>query len=243
MMHILRDIKNYATFKQKKRTMTTTQEMVSVLFEKDTLEKVKAQFKSGVEKSSIDSQDMTFRLFKTKFDNINLELLCSDAKGMFFKAIGFYRLENDRFSNYERLTLTILNEFVNDYKSLPNLASANINVKFMSIRENGIIGAFSRETVEKAIEIHQEKQSKQHFTHSDLKKYDKSLYSNGLKIDVLLAFNGNPQSYLDDDYQVNGALGTYPVDEKGLKLNPTVEHSDNYWKFYEMGLLSAFNGF
>lgn len=217
--------------------MTTTQEMVSVLFEKDTLEKVKAQFISGAEKTPIDSRDMTFRLFKAKYGNINLELLCSDARGMFFKAIGFYQLEN------EKLTLTILNEFVKDYKSLPNLATSNINLKFMSIRESGIIGAFSRETVEKAIEIHQEKQSKQHFTHSELQKYDKSLHSNGLKIDVLLAFDGNPQSYLDDAYEVNGAFGVYPLDERGLKLNPTVEHTNNYWKFYEMGLLSAFNGF
>ncbi|MBE7635129.1 hypothetical protein F7642_12430 [Tenacibaculum finnmarkense genomovar ulcerans] len=223
--------------------MTPTQEMVSVLFEKDTLEKVKAQFESGAEKIGMESRDMTFRLFKAKFGNINLELLCSDAKGMFFKTIGFYQLESDEFSSSEKLTLTILNEFVKDYKSLTNLTSSNISLKFMSIRESGIIGAFSRETVEQAIEILKEKQSEQHFTHAELQKYDKSLHSNGLKIDVLLAFDGNPQSYLDDAYEVNGAFGIYLINEKGLKLNPTVEHTNNYWKFYEMGLLSAFNGF
>lgn len=67
--------------------MTPTQEMVSVLFGKDTLDKAKTQFKSGAEKTPIDSRDMSFRLFKTKYGNINLEMLCRDNSGMYFKPI------------------------------------------------------------------------------------------------------------------------------------------------------------
>ena len=52
--------------------MTIKQEMVSVLFDKETVEKVKKQFSSSTEIVPIDARDMNFRLFKSKQGNINL---------------------------------------------------------------------------------------------------------------------------------------------------------------------------
>ena len=44
--------------------------MVSVLFDKETIEKVKNQFSNNTEIVSVEANDMTFRLFKTKLQNI-----------------------------------------------------------------------------------------------------------------------------------------------------------------------------
>lgn len=232
--------------------MTPTQEMVSVLFEKDTLEKTKAQFKSGVEKTPIDSRDMSFRLFKTKYGNINLEMLCRDDKGMYFKPIGFYEFEKGGFLSSGKLIVTILNEFKDDYENMTGVNTSNVDVKFMDIKESAVISAFSRETVEKVKEMFQLKENGLPqsvidrlgpFPHLHAMQFDKSLNSNGLNIDLLFSFEGYPQCFLDDEYQVQGAFGAYFKNENGYSLNPMAEHKSNYDKFHKMGLLSAFNGF
>ena len=232
--------------------MTPTQEMVSVLFEKDTLEKVKEQFKSGAEKTPIDSRDMSFRLFKTKYGNINLELMCRDNSGMYFKPIGFYEFEKGGFLSSGKLSVTIMNEFKDDYNSLNGISPSNVEVKFMNIRESGIIAAFSRETFEIVKEMYQLKANGLPqsvidqigpFPHLHAMQFDKSLNSNGLDIDLLFSFEGFPQCFLDDEYGVQGPFGAYFKDENGYSLSPMVEHKHNYDKFLQMGLLSVFNGF
>ena len=89
--------------------MTPTQEMVMTLFTKETIDKVKEQFKNGKEIVSNESFDMSFRLFKPTANYINLELLIQmpietgeeqDFPGigrgrmqttvMFFKPVGFF---------------------------------------------------------------------------------------------------------------------------------------------------------
>lgn len=232
--------------------MTPTQEMTSVLFEKDTLEKVKAQFKSGAEKTPIDSRDMSFRLFRTKYGNINLEMLCRDNSGMYFKPIGFYKFEKGGFFSSGKLTVTVLNEFKDDYKSVSGINPTNTEVEFMGIRESAVIAAFSRETIEMVKEMYRLKANGLPqavidqigpFPHLHAMQFDKSLNSNGLNIDLLFSMDGFPQCFLDDDYGVEGAFGAYIKNENGFSLNPTVEHKNNFDKFHQMGLLSAFNGF
>jgi hypothetical protein len=225
--------------------MTTTQEMASVLFEKDTLEKVKAKFKSSAEKSPVTSRDISFRLFKAKYGNINLEMLIRDNSGMYFKPIGFYEFENND------LTVTVLNEFKDDYYSVDGINPLNVEVKFMNMRESALIAAFSRETFEKVKEMYRlmENGLPQSvidqigpFPHLHAMQFDKSLYSNGLKIDLLFSMDGFPQCFLDDEYGVQDAFGAYFKNENGYSLNPMFEHKGNYDKFYQMGLLSVFNG-
>src|ERR1017187_7117917 len=100
--------------------MTPVQDMVSVLFENETISKVKQQFKAGNQKISIDSRNMNFRLFKRNYGNINLELLCRDASGIYFKTIGYYEFEKGGFLSSGKLSVTILKEFEPDYKELKN---------------------------------------------------------------------------------------------------------------------------
>jgi len=44
--------------------MTTVEDMIGVLFENETISKVKQKFKSDNQKIPIDSRNMNFRLFK-----------------------------------------------------------------------------------------------------------------------------------------------------------------------------------
>lgn len=230
--------------------MTVTQEMVNVLFEKDTIIKVKEQFSSNKEIVPIESRDMSFRLFKTNHGNINLELLATDNNGMYFKVIGYYDgFEKGGFFSSDKLSINILKEFEEDFKSLKNLNTQNINVKFMNTLQSGLIGAFSRETIHEVNLMYTQKEkgiSKEmaeqigQFPHIHAMQFDKSLTSNGLQIDLLFSTDGFPQCYLDDDYNIEGAFGAYFKNENGLSLNPTGDHKNNFDKFHKMGLLSAF---
>ena len=230
--------------------MTIAQEMVSVLFDKATIEKVKNQFSNNTEIVSVEANDMTFRLFKTKLQNINLELLTTDDKGMYFKVIGYYcDYVKGGFFSSDKLNVIILKEFEEDFKKLNNINKQNLNILFLSLKENALIGAFARETIQKVdimynqmkIEmLDQEINGFKQFAHY-APSFDKSLNVNGLNIDLLFSFEGFPQCYLDDDYNVEGAIAVYIKDERGLKLNPTIEYMKDFEKFHKMGLFSAFN--
>jgi hypothetical protein len=235
--------------------MTITEEMVSVLFDKGTLTNVKQQFKSGKEKIPINSENMNFRLFKSEHGNINLELLCQDSNGMYFKPLGFYEFEKGGFFSSGKLSLTILNEFVDDYKNLKNsnqISDNGINLIFMSIKESCLIAAFSRETIETIKIMYREKEigvSKEAvailgpFPHMHAMQFDKHIFSNGLKIDLLFSFDGSPQCFLDDEYKIDGAFGAYFKNANGFSLNPIVAYKSDFDKFSKMGLLTALNKF
>lgn len=231
--------------------MTPTQEIVSVLFEQNTLDKAIAQFEKGNIKTPIDSQDTTFRLYSTKYGTINLEMLCRDKNGMFYQPIGFYEY-NDGQIDIRKLTITVLNEFKQDFQSGIEINKTNIEVKFMSILESGIISAFSRETLEKVKEMFQLKEkglpqsvidrigSAPHLINM---QFDKSLMSNGLNIDLFFAFDGLPQCHLDDVYGIKGGFAVYNKNENGYSLGPATEHQANFEKFEQMELFTAFKGF
>ncbi|MGB5983340.1 MAG: hypothetical protein WBG46_14455 [Nonlabens sp.] len=232
--------------------MTPTQEMVSVLFEKDTLEKAKAQFKSRAEKTPIDGRDMSFRLFKTKYGNINLEMLCRDSKGMYFKPIGYYEFEKGGLLSSGNLTVTVLNEFKDDYNSVGEINPTNTEVKFMNIRQSGIIAAFSKETFNAAQEMYAEKENSSYQSYTTLlsnyrpnndAQYDKRIQSNGLIVELFFCEKGYPQSFLDDKYGLDGPIGAYHRENGQFSVSPMVKHLDIYEEFMEMGLLTVFNGF
>lgn len=218
--------------------MTITQEMVTVLFEKETIEKVKNQFSENQEIVSVESYDMNFRLFKTNEENINLELLTTDNNGMYFKVIGFYTKDT------EKMNVTILNEFEDAFEELIDLDTQNLNVRYMDIDESGLIAAFDRETIQAVQIMYSQMEKKSFGVFSPLGQFalsfDKSLTANGIKIDLLFSFEGFPQCYLDDDYNIEGAIAGYTKDENGLKLSPTIQYKNNFDKFYKMGLFSVF---
>ncbi len=233
--------------------MKTAEEIICVLFEKNTTDKVKKQFKSNDDKIPIDSRGINFRLKKYNEGNINLEMLCRDDSGIYFKPIGFYEFVKGGLFSSGKLNVTILLEFVEDFNKLKKeneIDDSNIMVNFLSIKENGIIAAFSRETVENVKIMYQQKAkgvSKEvadiigPFPHLHAMQFDKALISNGLNIELLFSMDGFPQCFLDDKYGIEGGFAAYFKTSNGFNLNPTVEHKYNYDRFYRMGLLSAFN--
>ena len=200
--------------------MTITESMVSVLFKTETIEKVRQQFKSNNERISIDCDGMNLRLFKATAGNINLELLCRDNGGMYFKPIGYYEFIKGGFLGMNnKLIVYLLKEFAPDYDKLTRngLSLTNLaEVKFLSLKENGLIAAFSRETIElvkimfgnkdrSESQSDNSEQARQFRLYPHLRhvRLDEALISNGLKVDLLFCQEGYPQSFLDDEYTGN----------------------------------------
>jgi hypothetical protein len=221
--------------------VTPGQEMVMTLFTKDTLDKVKKQFSSGTEKVPVDSFDMSFRLFKPKADNINLELLIQmpietgeeqDIPGigkgrmqktvMFFKPIGYFIQKKGIFSN--DLEVTVVKEFENDLDFLikNNQVPSNIKTHKLSLEENAILASFSMEAAVRA------------------EKYeDDSFFANGLYCDIFMTFDGYPQVFLDDRHGLSGPIAAYLIREK-KSVNPMIEYKELFDRFNSMSLMTAF---
>jgi hypothetical protein len=222
--------------------MTSSQEAVKALFNKETQEKVKSQFKNGEEIISIDNYDLSFRLLKTKADNINLELLVNitienseeqDVLGlgagriqktvMFFKPIGYFTQKKGIFSS--TLEVTVLKEFENDLESLisENKISDSVKIHKLSLLENAVLSVFSMETAIRALKY----------------KDDFGFMANGLYLDIYMSTEGVPQVFLNDKYEINGPLAAYNLKTTNT-INPMVTYKEMFDRFHKMSLLSAF---
>jgi hypothetical protein len=220
--------------------MNATQEMVSTLFTPAIIEQVKKQFRDKTEKVPIDSFGMSFRLFLSKYGNINLELLIQmpaeegayqNIEGfgrgiiqknvMFFKPIGFFSLKKGFFTN--TLEITILKEFEKDFNILlkDGKIPSSIKVNTLTLQENAVLAAFSMEAYLKA------------------EKYEDSSFSaNGLYCDMFMTFEGYPQVFLDDRHGIDGPIAAYLLREKNT-INPIMEYQNTFNMFSDMSLLTA----
>ena len=221
--------------------MTPIQEMVMTLFTKTTIDNVKELFKNGGEISSVDSIDMSFRLYKPTPNFINLELLIQipietgeeqDIHGigrgrleksvMFFKPIGYFAQKKGFLTS--ELEITILKEFENDldYLLKSGKISSNVKINRLTLEENAVLAAFSMEAANNA------------------QKYeDASFTANGLYCDIFMTFEGFPQVFLDDRYGLNGPIAAYLIKEQN-SVKPIVRFKELFDKFYSMSLLTAF---
>ena len=215
--------------------MTALQQILHVIGGNDTLKLANELLKSPNDVKIFEAFDITFRLIKTQFRNINLEILAQitiesgeelDVFGMsgrsekritFFKAISFYEQEG------EILKLTVLKEFYDEYSSL-SASTYLIPAQQLSLAENALIAAFSKEAYYAAI-----------------KEQDTSILINGLKVDFFMSFEGLPQSFLDDSYGLIGPIGVYEFCEDFTEARPMVQYKHFFDEFAQMGLLTMFN--
>lgn len=224
--------------------MTVTEEVTMTLFMKETIEKVKKQFKNSDESVLYESFGMNFRLLLTNEGNINLELLFEmnvprpkkdilnlslaelDAilaeRIVFFKPIGFYRQTKSLFS--KSIEITIFKEFEEAFNYLQLNNKISFNPKKMSLEENAVLAAFSMETLTHAVN-----------------QQDASFYANGLKIDIFMTFDGFPQVFVDDKYNIPGPIAAYMLEEED-SIRPSWEYKVLFDRFYKMSLLTAFKG-
>jgi hypothetical protein len=222
--------------------MTELQEMLKALFTKETQEKVKSQFISGEEITSIENNDTSFRLLKTKADNINLELLIhapieyveeQDILGlgkgrlqktvMFFKPIGYFTKKKGIFSS--TIEMTILKEFELVLNSLisENKISTHFKIHTLSLIENAVVAAFSMETAIRALKYQD----------------DFGFMANGLYLDIYMSSEGVPQVFLDDKYGIEGPISAYKIKTMNT-INPMVAYKEIFDRLHNMSLLSAF---
>lgn len=221
--------------------MTPSQEMVLTLFTKETINKVKEQFKKGTEIISNESFDMSFRLFKPTKNYINLELLIQmpiengeaqdvpeigrgrmQTTVMFFKPIGFYSQKKAFLSN--DIEVTVVKEFENDLNYLIKAGKVPSTIKIhkLTLEENAVLAAFSMEALINA------------------QKYqDASFIANGLFCDIFMTLEGFPQVFLDDRHGLNGPLAAYLLREQN-SVNPIVQYKEHFDKFNRMSLMTAF---
>lgn len=221
--------------------MTPSQESVMTLFTKETIKKVKEQFKNGKEIVPNESYNMSFRLYRPNSNIINLELLIQmnaekgevqDIPGighgrmlktvMFFKPIGFFNVKKGIFAN--DIEVTVVKEFENDLDTLLRTGniSSNIKIHKLTLEENAVLAAFSMEALLKA------------------QKYeDESFFANGLYCDIFMTFDGYPQVFLDDRYGLDGPIAAYLLKEQN-SINPIVKYKKIFDEFYSKSLMTAF---
>lgn len=222
--------------------MTALQEMAMTLVDDNTISKAKKQFRKDEEIVALESYDMTFRLFRSAKNIINLELLLqmpagteksfsSDFPGAeiqkivtFFKPIGFYTVSKSFLST--SVEITIVHEFEKDldYLYKNHHLSSTHKVNKLSLEENAVIAAFSMEAFLQA------------------KNYrDHSFRVNGLDLDIYMTYdNEYPQSFLDDKYGFQGHIAAYFLRGPNQSIAPSLKVESSFKKLHELQMLSAF---
>jgi hypothetical protein len=171
---------------------------------------------------------------------VNLEFLASSPNGKYFQPVGFF--QNDG-------SVWVLNEFAEAYRQLISAGQITEKAKFPDKKTNAVIAAFSVQTVGYAVETLND--VRQHGWQPDFRdgmmippqmRYDKRFESNGFNCELLFSNEGYPQFYLDDEHELEGAIGAYIRGNDGrLSLHPTVEYKNLFDTLNKFKLLTAFN--
>jgi hypothetical protein len=216
--------------------MTPVQEMVFTLFSEETIAKAKKQLKTKIEITHIEKFDMSFRLLRVDNKTVNLEVSINTMFGpprrteigivrnqvSYFKPIGVYSIDSGFFS--DKVSITIVYEFEKPFSSLAGdeISKINYEVNKFTLEENIVIAAFSMEAFVEAKEM-----------------VDKNLIINGLRMEIIMAFDGYPQIFLDDMYNIKGPIAAYFV-EGPTSLNPIVKYKSLFDKLDSKKLLSVY---
>ena len=120
--------------------MDTKEQMTSALFDNSVKTKVAQmlqpdyEFNGHKDRMPLELYDISFRLFRPTSSYINLEFLVSTPIGKYFQPVGLF--DNN-------LNVYVLNEFANSYKKLKSEGYITTEAKFLDIKINAVIAAFS----------------------------------------------------------------------------------------------------
>ncbi len=202
---------------------TIAREILETFLSNKTIELVKKQFNSGEEIVLFEDHDITFRLYKGSDKVICFEFPLRHAgerqedvnipgvgdgyimkEHRFFTPIGFYTYKKELFAT--SIQATILNHFEADFEIFlkSGTLKPKIAINKLSFLENAIIGAFSAEA---AINLQRKTNSK--FT------------SNGIKYYIAPAEDGDPQIFIDKEYEIDGdnCISIFLNDTETLSCN------------------------
>ncbi len=196
------------------------------------------EFNGHKDRMPINLFEMNFRLFRPTQTYINFEFLVNTPIGKFFQPIGI-------FSEYDT-SLQLLNEYKIPYESIKSSVTLSSDIKFLDLKTNAVIAAFSWQTIQQVLLTFEEFQKtgwqpefKNGMMIPATMRYDKRFECNGLSCELLFCNEGYPQFYLDDDHNLEGAIGAY-LQNDGLSIHPTVEYKDLFDNLSKLKLLTAF---
>ncbi len=216
--------------------MEILKEMTQVLFQTDTVNKAKNQSQTKTQKVPVDTKDISFRLFLSESNNVNLELLGRDDYGFYFKPIGYYTFDN--FGEIKNIY--ILKEFENAYESIKSSIDNKLIglVKFLSLEENTYIGLCSRETSNLAKQMFNSPKYDM-MNHMFLDKFQvQNIFSNGLTIQVRTSMMGALEAGLNDDnFELEEDTFVMYQNNDGISLHC---QEQTYMDLYNKSLLGAF---
>lgn len=225
--------------------MDTKEQMTLALFDSSVKTKVSQmlqpnyEFNGHKDRMPLELYEISFRLFRPTPTYINLEFLVSTPIGKHFQPVGLFDTS---------LNIYVLNEFAETYKRLKSSQQITSDAKFLDIKTNATIGAFSWQTIQQVLQVFKEFSVtgwKDEFIDGRMipatMRYDKRYECNGYNAELLFCNDGYPQFYLDDDHGLEGAIGAYIKNNGGaLSIHPTVEYKDLYDKLNRLKLLTAF---
>jgi hypothetical protein len=223
--------------------MNTKEQMTKALFDNTVKNKVSQMLQPGFEfnghtdRMPINLYDISFRLFRPTPTYINLEFMASTPIGKYFQPVGFFDAD---------LNIYVLNEFADIFKRLRSSEEITQNAKFLDLKTNALIAAFSWQTIEFVVKIFNELQTtgwkpKDYIRISSSDRFNKRFEANGFISELIIDQEGSPEFCLDDKYEFSGAIGKYLVDMEGnLDMFPTTEHKDLFAKLDKLKLLTAF---
>ncbi len=225
--------------------MEMLDEFVYALFDPSLRGKVAKMFAIDFEynghkdRMPVELRDMQFRLHKPTPGYVNLELMISSPLGRYFQPIGLFD---------KNIEVLLLNEHVEAYHRLIGSGKITGKARMVDLQTNAVIAAFSMPTIQLVLQTFQEFQ--EHGWQSEIRhghlmpatmRYDKRYICNGFKCELLFSNAGYPQFYLDDDHNLDGAIGAYILEDDGmLSINPTVEFKQLFDNLSKLGLLTAF---
>ena len=215
--------------------MDILKEITQVLFEKDTISKVKEQNKSFTEKVPIESQNISFRLFLTPAKNINLEIMMRDEYGYFFKPVGYYEFKED----CSLKNIYVLKEFEDTYKEIKHNISSDLSsiVKFLTLQENGYIAASSREVSNVVRRMFDSPQYSPYNHFNVLNRQVENIISNGLRVQVRTSIGGALEALVIDVEDTDGLdLFVIYQNNDGIGIQSS---EDVYYKMLNKSLLTA----
>lgn len=216
--------------------MDILKEMVTALFQKETIEKALNQNQSKTEKVPVDTKDISFRLFMSQKGNINLEFMGRDEYGYYFKPIGFYTFNGQ--GNLE--VVYVLKEFEETFENIKADLDSKLTqiVKFLSLEENTYVGLCSRETsnVVKKMFNSPEYDTMNHMSPDGFQV--QNILSNGLKIQVRTSMMGALEAGLNDEnYELEEDVFVMYQNNDGISLHC---QEQTYMDLHQKSLFGAF---
>lgn len=212
------------------------QEMIEVLFLRNTTLKAKELKNSNSNSSNLSYNGFDFRLLKAPAGNINLEVLLQDQFGSYFKPIGYY----DFGTTSEVLQICLVNEFLEAFKQIRSNIDIDLSEKArtLNLLDNVFIALGSRE-VGNTIKAMFNSPNYSPYNHMDISKFQvQNLLINNLEIQVKTSMMGALEAIFvdnNDDFQEEYLIMFQNKD--GITIHCT---EDAYNKMNNRSLLSIF---